>query len=156
MKGRLLLAACVSTIALVGWAPGVGVAGATVTKVPFLVNAQAASDIRACVGETVSFTDGQFNVVTTSTDKGFVFHRNVMGGGGVGDTTGTAYRATGHIQSVDVLTSGLGETFTFELTLNVVGTANAGHFTAHALEHLTFTPSGDLSSIVEIDAIRCT
>ena len=48
-----------------------------------------------------------------------------------------------------------GETFTFELTLNVVGAGNAGHFTAHSLEHLTFTPDGNLVSDVEIDGIRC-
>ena len=71
------------------------------------------------------------------------------------DSQGTVYHATGHIQAVDVLPSSGGESFSFELTLNVVGEGNAGHFTAHAVEHLTFTPQGDLTSVVEIFAIRC-
>lgn len=119
------------------------------------MNAQAKADIAACVGENVVFTGGEFNIVSHLTADGFLFHRNVVGGIGVGATTGTVYHATGHLQSVDVLPPSGGETFTFELTLNVVGAGNAGHFTAHSLEHLTFTPDGNLVSDVEIDGIRC-
>lgn len=155
MSRKPFIAACIATIALVAGMPEAGAAGATVTKVPFRVSASAQRDIAACVGENVTFTDGQFNVVRLTVGDHFVFHRNVMGGGGTGDTTGTAYNATGHIQVVDVLTPAGGETFTFELTLNVVGVANAGQFTAHALEHLTITPAGDLTSDVEIVGIRC-
>jgi hypothetical protein len=129
--------------------------GAQVVRVPFRVNAQAKADIAACVGENVVFSGGEFNVVIHVTAGGFLFHRNVVGGVGVGTTTGTVYHATGHLQSVDVLPPSGGETFTFELTLNVVGAGNAGHFTAHAVEHLTFTPDGNLVSDVEIDGIRC-
>src|SRR3954447_900931 len=128
--------------------------GAQVVKVPFRVNAQAKADIAACVGENVTFTDGEFNIVTHLTPTLFTFHRNVVGGVGVGQTTGATYHATGHLQSTDVLPQSGGESFTFELTLNVVGTGNSGHFTAHAVEHLTFTPAGDLVSDVEIDGIR--
>lgn len=128
---------------------------AQVVKVPFTVSTQAKADIRACVGENVVFTGGQFNVVIHRTATLFSFHRNVIGGLGTGALTGTVYHATGHIQAVDVLPSSGGEAFTFELTLNVVGEGNAGHFTAHAVEHLTFTPQGDLTSVVEIFAIRC-
>lgn len=155
MSRKPLIAAIIATIALVAGVPEARAAGATVTKVPFRVSSSAQLAIKACVGETVTFTDGQFNVVRLRVGDNFVFHRNVMGGGGTGDTTGTIYNATGHIQAVDVPTSAGGETFTFELTLNVVGVANAGQFTAHALEHLTFTPAGDLTSEVEIDGIRC-
>ena len=131
-------------------------ASTQVFKVPFKVNAQAKADIAACVGENVVFTGGEFNVVIHQTATVFAFHRNVIAGLGTGSVTGTTYHATGHLQSVDVLPSSGGESFTFELTLNVVGEGNAGHFTAHALEHLTFTPTGDLTSDVEIDGIRCT
>ena len=155
MKRKVLGAASIAILALVAAAPAAGAAGASVVKVPFKVSASAELAIKACVGETVTFTDGSFNVVRLATANHWVFHRNVMGGGGTGDTTGTAYQATGHIQAVDVLTPAGGETFTYELTLNVVGVANAGQFTAHALEHLTITPAGDLVSEVEIFGIRC-
>jgi len=128
---------------------------ARVSKVPFTVSAQAKADIAACVGENVVFTGGEFNVVIHQTATLFVFHRNVIAGVGIGAVTGTVYRATGHLQSVDVLPPSGGEAFTFDLTLNVVGQGNAGHFTAHGVEHLTFTPAGDLTSDVEIDGIRC-
>ena len=128
---------------------------AQVVKVPFIVSSSATAAIKACVGENVVFTGGKFNVVIQSTETLFVFHRNVIAGLGTGDVTGTVYHATGHIQAVDVLPPSGGEAFTYELTLNVVGEGNAGQFTAHAVQHLTVTPQGDLSSTVEIFAIRC-
>ena len=128
---------------------------AQVVKVPFTVSPDAKAAIEACVGENVVFTGGQFNVVIQSTNTLFVFHRNVIAGLGTGDATGTIYHATGHLQVVDVQPPSGGEAFTFELTLNVVGEGNTGHFTAHAVEHLTFTPQGNLRSTVEIFAIRC-
>ena len=128
---------------------------AQVVKVPFTVSSLAKADIKACVGENVVFTSGEFNVVIQSTPTLFVFHRNVIAGLGTGDVTRTVYHATGHIQAVEVLPPSGGAALTFELTLNVVGEGNAGQFTAHAVEHLTFTPQGDLSSTVDIYAIRC-
>ena len=133
----------------------------TVTRGPFTLTTKAKRDIKACVGEGVTFTDGEFNVVnhTTITPTGGiheVFHRNVVGATGTGDTTGTTYRATGHIQAVYNAPPSGGYSYTFELTLNVVGQANAGHFTAHAVVHETVTPAGDLTADVEIFSIRCT
>ena len=144
-------------LAAVGAAQAMTTPTAVVVKVPFRVSAQGLADIAACVGEHVTFTDGQFNVVShASGDRSqLVFHRNVIGGLGTGDVTGTTYHATGHLQSVDNLTPSGGESFTFELTLNVVGTGGGGHFTAHAVEHLTFTPDGGLTSDVEIFSISC-
>lgn len=143
-----------TTVVLVS-APAGAAQSAQVFNVPFTVTAGGQADIAACVGEEVVFTDGQFNVVIRETETHFVFHRNVVAGLGIGEETGTVYRATGHLQMVDVLPSSGGETFTFELTLNVVGMRNAGQFTAHAVDHLTFTPQGDLTSAVEIFGIRC-
>ena len=136
-------------------APTAGAGGAQVIKVPFRVSAQAQADIAACVGERVAFTGGEFNIVIQLTPTVFTFHRNVVGGVGIGQTTGTLYHATGHLQITDVVVPSGGETFTSELTLNVVGTGDAGQFTAHAVEHLTITPEGDVVSDVEIDTIRC-
>ncbi len=155
MHKLLAVFAALVSVALVGAASATA-DGAQVFKVPFKVSGDAKIAIAACVGEPVVFTDGEFNVVIHSTPTVFTFHRNVIGGVGVGTVTGTTYRATGHLQSVDVLTPAGGETFTFELTLNVVGQGNAGHFTAHTVEHLTFTPDGTLTSEVLIDGIRCS
>ena len=131
--------------------------GAFVIKVPFRVSAQAKADIAACTGENVAFTAGEFNVVIQQSGDGShsVFHRNVIDASGTGSATGTTYRATGHLQAVDNLVPSGGESFTFDLTLNVVGTGGGAHFTAHAVEHLTFTPDGTLTSDVEIDTIDC-
>ena len=159
-KHRLCVALFVVLAAFSASAAAQASAGPTTTvvKVPFRVSAAAKADIAACVGEQVVFTDGLFNVVFHRSADGthFVFHRNVIDGVGIGTVTGTTYRATGHIQAVDNLLLSGGETFTFELTLNVVGAGGAAHFTAHAVEHLTITPDGDLVSDVEIDGIRCT
>ena len=135
--------------------PTAGADGAQVIKVPFRVSAQAQADIAACVGERVAFTGGEFNIVIQLTPTVFMFHRNVVGGVGIGQTTGTLYHATGHLQITDVVVPNGGVTFTSELTLNVVGTGDVGHFTAHAVEHLTITPEGDVVSDVEMDMIRC-
>ena len=123
--------AALAAVALIGAAQATA-DGAQVFMVPFKVTGDAKIAIAACVGEPVAFTDGEFNVVIHSTPTEFTFHRNVIAGVGVGTITGTTYHATGHLQVVDVLTPAGGETFTFELTLNVVGQGNAGHFTAHS------------------------
>lgn len=152
------VATLVAVLATGGVAQAVTTPTTVVIKAPFRVSPQGAHDIAACVGEHVTFTDGQFNLVIHRSGDGsqFVFHRNVIGGLGVGDTTGLAYHATGHLQSVENLLPAGGETFTFELTLNVVRTDGGAHFIAHAVEHLTFSPDGSLTSDVEIFSISCT
>ena len=83
------------------------------------MTADAKVAIAACVGENAVFTDGEFNVVIQETATLFKFHRNVIAGVGAGVVTGTTYRATGHLQVMDVLPPSGGETFTYELTLNL-------------------------------------
>ena len=146
----------VAALASAGAAQALTAPTTVVIKVPFRVSAQASADIAACVGEHVTFTGGQFNVVIHRSADGshFVFHRNVIDGVGTGDVTGTTYNASGHLQSVFNLPPSGGATFTFELTLDVVGTTGS-HFMAHGVEHITITPDGTVASDVEIFNITC-
>jgi hypothetical protein len=66
----------------------------------------------------------------------------------------TVYRATGHLQVISIAPPSASEVFTFDLTLRLVNAAGVG-FRAHALEHVTITPDGDLTSSVDNFEIRC-
>jgi hypothetical protein len=133
---------------------------ATSVKVPLVLSGSAQTDIQGCIGETVTVTGGTFNVVadafaTPSGGVHFLFRRNIMEGTLTGDSTGTPYAATGHLQVIDNLFAG-GESFTFELTLSVVGMADAGSFTAHIVERFLVGPSGELVLYkVPVESIRC-
>lgn len=133
---------------------------ATSVKVPFVLSTSAQTDIQSCIGETVTVTGGLFNVVadeftTPSGGVHYLFRRNIMEGTLIGDSTGTMFKATGHLQVVDNLFAD-GESFTFELTLSVVGPANAGSFTAHIVERFLVGPSGDLLMYeIPVESIRC-
>ena len=127
-------------------------AAPTVTKVPIVLSASAESGIRSCVGETVTVTDGQFNVVYM---PGGLFHRNIAGGLAIGDTTGSAYRLSGHIQEVDHLIGTDGETYTYVVQLKAAGTNGGASFSANGLFHVTFTPAGDLASYSDNFRISC-
>ncbi len=133
----------------------------TVAKAPFVVSSAGRADIAACVGESVNFTDGQFNVVRhiTQSEDGrtlFIFRRNVMHGVGIGAATGTTYHATGHLESFAVTPSSEATILTFQVVLNVVAEGGDAHFTAHFLEHVTVTPEGELTAVIEFGGIRCS
>src|SRR4051794_38972926 len=112
-RTRLFLLALVATAAAAA-APGTA-SGATVFRAPFQVSSEAAALITGCAGESVTWTGGDFNIVLTDT----VFHRNVVSGVGTGDTTGTTYYATGHLQDVFHETRSGGYVETFAVMLQV-------------------------------------
>lgn len=146
-----LMALGVGLIATLASLSAVAATGATVTKVDFFVSQSGEDDIEACVGEHVTFTDGQFNIIT----RGNLFHRNVMSGAGTGDDTGTLYRASGHIQETYNEGTSDGWTYTFTLLLNVVAQDGSGKFTARATFHMTALPSGQDVAYVDVFDIRC-
>ena len=132
----------------------------TVLQVPFRLSSSAQTDIAACIGERVTVTSGYFNVVRHITRDAdgrilFVFHRNVIDGTAVGVVTGTVYHSTGHLQVISVTPPSTSQVFTFELTLRFVSAGGVG-FSAHALEHVTITPDGDLTSSIDTFEIRCS
>ena len=132
-------------------APMAQAAAPTVTKVPIVLSASAQSGIESCVGETVTVTDGEFNIVYMPDT---LFHRNIAGGRGIGDTTGSGYRLSGHIQEVDHYTRTDGETYTYLVQLNASATTGAS-FSAKGLFHLTFTPAGELVAYSDSFRITC-
>ena len=127
-------------------------APAATAAAPIVLSASAETGIQSCVGETVSVTDGQFNVVYM---PGSLFHRNIVGGRAVGDITGTEYRLSGHIQQVDHLIGSGGETVTFLVQLNVVATVSGASFRANGLLHLTFNPAGELVAYSNNFSVTC-
>lgn len=145
-----LCAVLLSGVALT--APAATAAAPTVTKVPIVLSASAEAGIQSCVGETVSVTDGQFNVVYM---PGSLFHRNIVGGRAVGDITGTEYRLSGHIQQVDHLIGSDGETFTSLVQLNAAATASGASFRANGLFHITFNAAGELVAYSNNFSVTC-
>jgi len=152
MLWKRLVAMCAVSLSSVALAaPAADAAAPTVTKVPIVLSASAESGIQSCVGETVTVTDGQFNVVYM---PGTLFHRNIAGGRAIGDTTGSVYRLSGHIQEVDHFIGTAGETYTYVVQLNAATTGGAS-FRAKGLFHLTFTPAGDLVAYSNSFSITC-
>ena len=152
MTLKKLLGLCAASVASVLFiAPTVDAAAPTVTKVPLVLSASAQAGIWSCVGETITVTDGQFNVVFR---PGELFHRNIVGGQAVGNTTGSTYRLSGHIQEVDHVIGAFGETYTSILQLNAF-TAGGASFSAKGLFHVTITPAGDLVAISSSFTITC-
>ncbi len=152
MLWKKLVAMCAVSLSSVALAaPAANAAAPTVTKVPIVLSASAESGIQSCVGETVTVTDGQFNVVYM---PDLLFHRNIAGGRAIGDTTGSAYRLSGHIQEVDHFIGTDGETYTYVVQLNAATTGGAS-FSAKGLFHLTFTPAGELVAYSNSFSIAC-
>ena len=152
MRWKKLLTLCAASVSSVAFvAPIVDAAAATVTKVPLVLSPSAEVGIQSCVGETVTVTDGQFNVVYKPDT---LFHRNIVDGLAVGDTTGSTYRLSGHIQAVDHLFGADGETYTFVVELNAFTAGGAG-FSAKGLFHVTFTTTGDLVAYSSRFTITC-
>jgi hypothetical protein len=145
------LAVLVGSLVVAGAAPAQ--ANTTVVNVPLVLSAQAG--IESCVGETVGVTDGSFHVVFSQTPTRWLFHRNVVSGDAVGNLTGDSYKVTGHIQEIEIAPPTSAYVYTYELTLNVNSTSSAGGFAAHAVEHVTITPQGELTSYIDVFDVTC-
>lgn len=145
-------AACAVSLSGVALAAPVAQATApSVTKVPIVLSESAQSGIRSCTGETVTVTDGQFNIVYMPDT---LFHRNIAGGRALGDTTGNTYRLSGHIQEVDHYIGTDGETYTYLVRLDAASTRGAS-FSAKGLFHIAFTPAGELVAYSDSFRITC-
>ena len=125
-----------------------------------MLSRSAQVDISGCIGERVS-TTGNFNIVrhTTVGSDGrtlFVFHRNIMDGSAVGVATGTVYQASGHFQVIFVTPPSDVEVFTVVITLILTNTSGTGpSFSAHGLQHITVSASGDVTSNIDDFRIEC-
>ena len=153
MMWKRLMAMCVVSVSSVALTTTAAHADAPlVVKVPLVLSSSAQSDIAGCVGETVTVTGGQFNVVRAP--DVFMSHRNIINGLAVGNLTDSVYRLSGHRQVIDHLIGASGQTFTFIVQLSA--TSATASFRAQGREHVTFTPTGDLASYTSNFSINCT
>lgn len=128
--------------------------------VGFTIQPSAKVAIEACVGETVTF-GGDTRVVahqtilpdgSTSLD---LLHFNAQGAVAVGGSTGATYHLVGGDSNPIVFAPSGGLTATFVANLRVISPGAAPNFTAHILQHITFTPAGSLTSLVDVLSIQC-
>jgi hypothetical protein len=147
--------------------PGLGLSRASVTtvvlNVPAAITIQPSglAAIQACLGETVTIA-GSAGVVgqeVTLSDGTVVLsnlHINPRGAVAVGDVTGTTYRLVGGESNPVTFTPNGGLSATFEATLAAIGPGSASNFRAHILEHITITPSGEVTALLEIFNADCS
>lgn len=152
MRWNRLTAICVVSLASVALTTTAAHADAPlVGRVPLVLSASAQTDIKRCVGENVTVTQGEFNRIFAP--DVYMSHRNIIDGLAVGNLTGDVYRVSGHRQVVDHLIGADGEVYTFVLRLSVA--SDHASFLAQGHLHLTYTPTGDLASYSDTLAITC-
>src|SRR5262249_51418663 len=116
--------------------------------------------IAACIGETVSIVgDARLVAHETVLADGTVvlanIHINPQGAVAVGDVTGTQYRLVGGESNPVSFSPGGGLTATFEATLAAIGPGQARNFRAHILQHITITPIGDVTALIDVFSVDC-
>lgn len=148
MKWVLALVTLVAGLAI-----SVGTAGAftTVEKIPFEVT------LTEC-GETISLS-GQLNVVFTVQELGgggflVTSHANPQGVTGA-SSSGARYQATGMTTSTTVSIPSGGFTATFVNRFHIVGTMGAPTFAVTDTLHITITPNGDVTAVVDNFSLKC-
>jgi hypothetical protein len=128
--------------------------------VGFTIQPSGKAAIQACVGETVTFAgDAMLVAHQTILPDGSVsldlLHFSAQGAIAIGATTGTVYRLGGGDSNPIIMPpSGL-LTATFVANLPVIGPGGAANFTAHILQHITITPNGDITALVDIFDATC-
>lgn len=128
--------------------------------VAFTIQPSAGAWIAACVGEAVAF-EGTARVVAHQTEgpDGSILldniHFNPEGPVAVGASTGTRYRLVGADSNPIVLSPSGGLTATWHATLQVIGPGPVRSFRAHILQHVTLTPDGQLTALVDVMSIDC-
>lgn len=134
----------------------------TVVTIPvtFTIQPGAKAFIQLCVGETVDFV-GDSRLVAHQTelpDGSMVLdllHFNGQGAVALGESTGATYRVVGADSNPIVLAPSGGLTATFGAQLLVVGAGEARSFMAHILQHITITPDGAITALVDLISIEC-
>ena len=153
MRWKRLTAICVVSLASVALTTTAAHADAPllVGRVPLFLSASAQTDIKRCVGENVTVTQGEFNRIFAP--DVFMLHRNIIDGLAVGNRTGDVYRVSGHLQFVNHVIGADGEVRTFVLRLSVA--SDHASFLAQGHLHFNYTPTGDLASYSDTLAITC-
>ncbi len=128
--------------------------------VAFTIQPSGKAAIQACVGETVAFAGDAVAVLhQTILPDGSVsldlLRFGARGAVAIGATTGTVYRLAGGDANPVVLPPSGSLTATFVANLLVIGPGDAASFTAHILQHITMTPGGGITALVDILDATC-
>lgn len=108
-----------------------------------------------CTGENVFFTGTDHVVFNDKINKNgrleFIYHENLMGVSGVGETSGEKYRITSISKenSGKDTTDGYPVDFTFVQNLHILRLGWGNVYTVHMLCHYTINANGELT--VDID-----
>ena len=112
-----------------------------------------------CAGENVTLT-GNLHILTHLTTNGNSFvsksHFQPQGVSGVGDVSGDKYQATGVTQDI-VRGSFANGSFTYTAVNNfrIIGQGTGNNYLVHQLYHITITPNGIVSAVVDNTSIDC-
>ncbi len=134
----------------------------TVVSIPvgFTIQPSGKAAIVACVGESITF-GGDARVVATQTilpDGSMVLdrlHINPQGATATGNSSGIVYRLVGADNTEAVTAPSGGVTVTFSANLIVIGPGASKNFTAHILQHITITPTGAITSFIDVFDVDC-
>jgi hypothetical protein len=97
------------------------------------------------------------NHVTINNNRASIkVHAQPQGASGVGQTTGDVYRATGVTQEHDSipLTNGAFE-FTFINNFKIIGQGPDNNLLVHQTVHVTITPDGTVTALVDNTSVDC-
>ena len=128
--------------------------------VRFTISPAAKTAIQACIGEALTF-DGTALLVAHQTilPNGSTLldaiHFNGQGAVALGASTGATYRLAGADSNQVILAPSGTVTATFEANLLAIGPGSAKSFLGHVLQHVTVTPDGNITALVDVVSIDC-
>lgn len=138
------------------------VASTDVVTIPFefTIRPSGQAAIQACVGEAVDFA-GNARLVAHQTilsDGSTLLdgiHVNPQGAIATGVSTGVTYRLVGGESNEVVIVPAGTLAATFEANLRAIGPGSARSFLAHILQHITITPDGNITALVDVFSVDC-
>ena len=158
-----LASAALPLAGVVGGAATLAASASTdVVEIPvkFSIHPSGKAAIQACVGEAVNFV-GEALLIAHQTELSDgstlldMIHINPQGAVAIGASSGVTFRLVGG-ESNQVITVPAGTlAATFEASLRAIGPGSANSFLAHILEHITITPDGSITALIEIFDVTC-
>jgi hypothetical protein len=137
-------------------------ASTDVVTIPVELSIQSSgrAAIEACVGEAVDLSGvALLSIHQTTLLDGSVLldrlHVNPQGAVAIGTSTGVSYRLVGGDSNEVVTAPAGGLSATFEASLRAIGPGGANSFTAHILQHITVTPAGSVTALIDVFAVDC-
>jgi hypothetical protein len=83
------------------------------------------------------------------------FQLSSQGASAIGASTGVTYRMVGG-ESNEIVTVPAGTlAATYESSLRAIGPGSANSFLAHILQHITITPDGNITALMDVFSVDC-